>query len=461
LIIMKFGGSSVADAGRIRGVVEIIAAHARKAETIGERPVVVVSALGGVTDLLVSAARAAGQDDLPAQESAVAEIERRHRWAISGCFDSLEHRHDLEMVVTDLFEELRLLLRSVRTLGELTLRTMDAVLATGELLSSRLLSAALASAGIPSCWIDPRKLLVTDHQQGDACPNPEQLQIAVRELVLPVVEAGEVVVTGGFVGRSSRGITTTLGRGGGDTTAASLAAAADAAELQIWTDVDGLMTADPRLVPDALPLEFVTFAEASEMACFGAKVLHPASMAPALASRIPVRVLNSMKPDRRGTLILENAEAAVNGVVSITSRSSMFLVKLESDRSVPGSTFRRQFAKVMEETTWETDLVVQTEVGAAALFRDEQEAARFQEACRPIGPVLFQDEMALVVVVGENLRRDALLRSKVATDLAADRFELVLGGAAAISLCTLVPQNALETLVQALHASFFQKEAQR
>jgi aspartate kinase len=461
LIIMKFGGSSVADAERIRNVVEIISAQSRKADTIEERPAVVVSALGGVTDLLVAAARAAGQDDLPSQESAVAEIERRHRWAISGCFDSAEHRHDLEMAVTDLFEELRLLLRSVRTLGELTPRAMDAVLATGELLSSKLLSAALASAGVPSCWIDPRTLLLTDDRQGGAGPNLEKIREAVREFVLPVVAAGQVAVTGGFVGRSSRGITTTLGRGGGDTTAALVAAAADAAELQIWTDVDGLMTADPRLVPDALPLEFVTFAEASEMACFGAKVLHPASMAPALASRIPVRVLNSMKPDQRGTLILEKAAPGVDGVVSITSRSRMFLVKLESDRSVSGSMFRSQFSKVMEETTWEADLVVQTEVGVAALFRDEQEAEKFQEACRPIGPVMLQDELALVVVVGENLRQNAQLRSRVCTDLAVDSFELLLGGAAAISLCTLVPQGALETLVQALHASFFQKEAQR
>jgi len=461
LIVMKFGGSSVADAGRIRNVVEIIAEQARKADRIEERPVVVVSALGGVTDLLVAAARAAGQDDLPSQESAVAEIERRHRWAISECFDSSEHRHDLEMVVTDLFEELRLLLRSVRTLGELTPRAMDAVLACGELISSQILSAALSSAGVPSRWIDPRQLLITDDRQGDARPDLDLLRGSVRELVLPVVEAGEVAVIGGFVGRSSRGITTTLGRGGGDTTAASIAAAAVAAELQIWTDVDGLMTADPRLVPDALPLEFVTFAEASEMACFGAKVLHPASMSPAVASRIPVRVLNSMKQNQRGTLILEKACAAVDGVVSITSRSRMFLVKLESDRSVPGSTFRRQFAKVLEEKAWETDLVVQTEVGAAALFRDEQEASKFLASCRPIGPVMLHKELALVVVVGENLRRNTMLRSRVCADLAVDGFELVLGGAAAISLCTLVPQDALEKLVLTLHASLFQKETQR
>jgi len=455
LLVLKFGGSSVGDADRIRNVASIIAGKAGEAASEEDRPAVVVSALAGVTDLLQAAAEAAARNDLPAQEAAIDQVERKHRWAASGCVQDGGDRHNLEMALADRFEEIRLLLRSIRTLGELSPRALDAVLACGELLSSRLLTAILVSLGTPARWLDPRTLMTTDDLHGEASPDLGRLRETVGDLLLPALRNGEVPVTGGFVGRGPSRSVTTLGRGGGDTAAAAVAAAAGAKELQIWTDVDGLMTADPRLVPEAIPLSSVGMAEASEMAVFGAKVLHPASLAPAVAAGVPVRVLNSLRPDRAGTWIRERASPEGTGLTSIASRSRMRLVRLEANRAEPGRKFQEKVSGLLQARPWKIDLLAQTEVGVSAIFRDEEEAREFLERSETVAEGVLHEDLALVAAVGENLRGDRLLRGRVAAELAAGGFVLLLAGGSPISLCALVHQDDLETTVRSLHDTFF------
>ena len=296
---MKFGGTSVADAERILAITEIVRARLPRA------PVVVVSALAGVTDLLVRAVRAARASDLEGLEPLLADLERRHRWALAGSVEDPGERHDLSLEIDGRFEDLRRKLRSIRILGEGTPRAVDGVLANGELLSARIVAAAFRARGLPARFVDPREVVVTDARFGEAHPELQAIVSRCRDRVAPLVRAGEIPVLGGYVGATPEGDTTTLGRGGSDTSAAVLGAALDVEEIQIWTDVDGMMSADPRLVPRARTIPRLSFAEAAELAFYGAKVLHPDSIAAAVERQIPVRVLNSHRPDAAGSVVLD------------------------------------------------------------------------------------------------------------------------------------------------------------
>ncbi len=293
---MKFGGTSVADAQRIRAVADVVGRH------VDRRPVVVVSALGGVTDRLVEAVGVAGEGDLERLDPIVSDIERRYRWAASAV-ETTARRHSLELEIADAFEDLRSRLRSVRILGEGTPRTIDGIYAFGDLVAARIVAATFQDLGLDAEGVDARQLIVTDGRHGDARPDTTATAARCTDELLPLLERGVVPVVAGFVGATTAGETSTLGRGGSDTTASLIARVLQAEELQIWTDVDGLMTADPRSVPTARTLPGASFVEAAEMAFHGARVLCPASIAPAVAASIPVRVLNTMQPDGAGTRI--------------------------------------------------------------------------------------------------------------------------------------------------------------
>jgi len=451
MIVLKFGGSSIADAEGIRRATAIVAAR------LEQRPVVVVSALGGVTDLLLAATSAAGRDDLPGQEAAMAAIERKHRWALSGCLDDAAARQDAEMVLADTFDEMKLLFRSIRTLGELSPRAADAVLAFGELLSSRILASALAGAGVAAIWVDARKVVVTDGNHGCAAPDLERMAGTVKSELLSLVAEGQVPVIGGFVGCSQEKVTTTLGRGGGDTTAAVIGAAGGAEALQIWTDVDGLMTADPRLAPEAVCLGQVSFAEASEMASFGARVLHPASVSPAVSANIPVRVLNSRKPDGEGTVVLPHSDPSRTGIVSLASRTGLTVLFLEANRGIDGSAFRNRVMALEDRSGAAPELMQTSAVGAVAVFRDSAMAASLARVWADLGTVRMVEDAGMVAAVGEALRDDPGLTGDLCREMGALE-PMVLGvGGTALSVYAIYPQADLEPVVNTLHRRFFQE----
>jgi aspartate kinase len=279
----------------------------------------------------------------------------------------------------------------------------------------------------------------------------------VAEQVLPLVEAGKVPVIGGFVGASPEGITTTLGRGGGDTTAAMVGAAGDADELQIWTDVDGLMSADPRLVPEASCLPEVSFGEASDMASFGARVLHPASVSPAVAASIPVRVLNSRRPERTGTVVRESSDPTQRGIVSLASRSGMTAVFLDAERAVPGSVFRQQIAERLSGSGSLPELAQISAVGALAVFREAEAAEELGRCWAGLGQIRIVENTSMVAAVGDRLREDHALKGEVCRELAA-LAPLALGaGGTALSVYALYPHAMLERAVRQLHRRFFQE----
>jgi aspartate kinase len=448
LIVMKFGGSSVGDADRIANVAGLVA------ERASARPLVVVSALAGVTDLLTRAVDAAGAGDLDRLEPVVAEIERRHRWALAAVRDD-RRRHDLGLDVDRMLEELRGRLRSIRVLGEATPRATDAVLASGEDLSSRIVVGAFADRGLAARWVDPRSVVCTDESFGTAEADERSVREACAAVLRPILDAGEVPVIGGFVGATAAGETTTLGRGGSDTSATVLGLGLAADEIQIWTDVDGLMTADPRLVPLARTLDRVSFAEAAELAFYGAKVLHPASIAPAVRRRIPVRVLNSLRPTSAGTAVVEDAgEAELPAAVA--SRGGMRLVRVTNRRMRMERGFVPAVLAAAARAGADPDLLVSSEVGLTLAVRGRSDASAIEAAGEGEWRAEVEAERALVCVVGSALASSPPLRARVLDAFAALEPDVVALGASGTSASAVLPEARLGTALAALHARFFE-----
>ncbi len=449
MIVMKFGGTSVGDAARIRAVCEIVAARASR------QPIVVVSALAQVTDLIHGAIEAARRGDREGTERALADVERRHRWALAGSIDAASTRHDLALTLDASFEELRQLLRAVRVLGEGTPRAADTLLAFGETLSARILVAALCERGLSAREVDPRRVVVTDARHGCAQPDAAEVQARCAQELLPRVRAGEIPVVGGFVGATRDGVTTTLGRGGSDTTASVLGAAIGAEEIQIWTDVDGILTADPRVVPEARTIERVSFAEAAELAYYGARVLHPASIAPAVRQGIPVRVLNSMRPEAEGTLVLADSPPDAPPIASIASRRGVAAVRVTGGRMRVDPGFFRDVLASFERGGVVPDLIVSSEVAMTVVVEDSPRASGVAQELAARASVEVLSGRAVLCVVGAGLARDPDVRSRVLACLSELAPEITGVGGSATSAAVVVPAERLEESVRRVHRSFF------
>lgn len=448
---MKFGGTSVADADRIRGTAEIVRARLER------QPVVVVSALGGVTDLLERAIEAACGDDLEGLEPLLADLERRHRWALAGCVDEARGHHHLSLEVDGLFEDLRQKLRSIRILGEGTPRAADAILAIGETLSARIVEAALRGSDVKAVAVDPREVMVTDDSFGEAEPDLERTAERAASRLAPMLDSGEVPVLGGFVGATIDGTTTTLGRGGSDTSAAVLGSVLDAEEIQIWTDVDGLMSADPRLVPGARPIPTVSFAEAVELAFYGAEVLHPDSLAPAVRKGIPVRVANSMHPDRPGTVIVDGADrCGESAVVSVASRSGVTSLRVINRRMRADPEFAAGVLASLRSRKVAPDLLVATEIGVHLAIDDDAAQVSLQEELRQYGELDVHGDRAIVCMVGSRLA-DGRSRRDAMEAISAWEPELLVIGSSGASLAALVRTDRLSETVRGLHHRFFEE----
>jgi len=319
--VHKFGGTSVADAVRFDGVATIVAERNGPAS----RPVVVVSAMARVTDALIDGARRAASGDRAEPGRVLAELEARHLEVAQALLVPNE-RAAFEADLQGRLETLLRLYDSLAVLGELTPRTRDAVMGHGERLSSALLAAVLRGRGLSAEAVDATGLIVTDDRFGAASPNMEPTCERIRTRVAPLVERGTIAVITGYIGATVDGIPTTLGRSGSDRSAAIVAAGLDADEVWIWTDVDGILTADPHLVAEARTLEELSYDEAANLARFGAEVLHPRTIQPVIASGIPLRIANSFQPDRPGTRIVLQPSADRWSSAAIVSANGMRLL---------------------------------------------------------------------------------------------------------------------------------------
>ena len=448
-MILKFGGTSVADAEAIARLVQHVSTARQRSHIV-----VVVSALSGVTDRLLDLARAAAAGDETAIVAGVAELQERHTRVVRQVSPAAE---PLVEWITAQLAELRNLLHAVATLKDVTPRTRDAVAASGEILSSRIVEAACAAVGLPATWVDARRVLVTNDAFGSAVPLMEQTTAAVAEHLKPAVAAGRVPVVGGYVGATVTGVTTTLGRGGSDYSAAILGAALDGSEIQIWTDVDGMMTADPRLVPSTYVVPRLSFGEASELAYFGAKVLHPSTILPAVAKAIPVRILNSRRFDGGGTLITATS-AGDEPLAALACKRHVTVIDITSTRMLMAHGFLRRVFEVFERWRTPIDVVSTSEVSISVTVDDDTRLPEIVEELSAFAEVSIERDMAILCAVGDGLRREPRLASRILGSL--EQFPLrMVSQAASRRNVTVVLQDGMAAAAMAhLHSTFFRRE---
>jgi aspartate kinase len=461
MVVMKFGGTSVADVSAIERLIAIVRAQ-RQADAQDEGgdsrgPIVVVSALSKVTDRLLGIAANAGAGDIEGARTNLRELRQRHT-AISSVVTDAAQREQVVAFLDHEFDELERIVQALGVLREVSPRWMDAIAATGEVLSSRIVAAALTSHGLLATWVDARRAIVTDAEHTAAAPLFQETTAALMATVDPPLAAGRVAVVGGFVGATTEGVTTTLGRGGSDYSAAIVGACLGAGEIQIWTDVDGMLTADPRLVPNPYVVPHLSFAEASELAYFGAKVLHPATIQPAVARNIPVRILNSHRPQARGTLITGVRPPSARPLTAIASKTQVSVVSITSTRMLMAYGFLRRLFEVFERWKTSVDVVTTSEVTVSVTVDDRRRLPSIVEALSEFADVEAEHDMAIICVVGEGLQTDPGLVGQVLQGVGEVQIRLVSQAASGQAVTFVIREAELPAALQQLHGRFFAPE---
>lgn len=452
MIVMKFGGSSVADAERLQQVADLVVA-ARSLQ-----PCVVLSAMGKTTNALFDAARAARSGRLDEALGCIAgplaHAENTARVLLRESRSGLANE-SLE-ALDSMRREIEVLLRGVTLLRELTPRTTDAIVAYGERFSTRLLSMLLAERGVPVEHVDARRILRTDDRYGNASPQRDAIAGLVATHVTPHLAAGRVVVTEGYVGASADGSTTTLGRGGSDWSAALLGEALRAAEVQIWTDVEGVLTADPRIVSDARPIAVLSPAEAAELAAFGAKVLHPSTMQPAVDANVPITVRDSMQPGGAFTTIdPRGTKGPRSGIAALASRGPVTVLTMSSTRMLATSGYLARLFAEFGRLGICIDLVVTAEVSVACTVEPNAPIDQLVKALAGHASVEIGHDRAIVAAVGEGLRLEPRLVERACRALGDIVPELICFGGNDRNLSFVVRNSEATAAVQRLHAEFF------
>jgi aspartate kinase len=450
-VVMKFGGTSVADPDAITRLIGIVRQQRQRSN--GRAPVVVVSALGGVTDQLVAVAHMAEEGESDPAAAALHALIDRHV-AVATAITSESRTAVLAEVKREL-DELKSLVHALAVLREVSPRSLDAVLAAGEIVSSRIVAAALADHGVPSVWVDARTVLATDAEHTGAAPDLIETCERARARVAPASGAGSVVVLGGFIGATSNGVTTTLGRGGSDYSAAIFGACLGADEIQIWTDVDGMLTADPRIVPQPRVVPQLTFAEASELAYFGAKVLHPSTILPAVAKNIPVRILNSRRPDSPGTRITAEGRPADGQLAAIACKRDVTVIDITSTRMLMAHGFLRRLFEVFERFKTAVDVVTTSEVSVSVTVDDTRRLEAILDNLRHFAEASCEREMAIICAVGENLRADPTLFARAVTALDRVPLRLVSQAASRRNITFVLRDADVPHAMMRLHETFF------
>jgi aspartate kinase len=459
VVVQKFGGTSVADPPAIRRLVDIVRA-ARQRD--GRGPAVVVSAMSGVTDALLAlandAALGAEARSAEAALARVADLRVRHLAAAQALARN-DRLVTLAAFIDETCDQLAAIVKALAVLREVSPRTLDAIAAMGELLSSRLVAAALDDAGLPAHWVDARQAIVTSAEHSRAVPLAAETRAALRREVLAPIDAGQIPVLGGFVGASADGHTTTLGRGGGDYSGAIVGAGIDAAEIQIWTDVDGMLTADPRVIAAPRLVPTLSYAEAAELAYFGAKVLHPSTILPAVERDIPVRILNARKPDGAGTLITATGAAQGPPLTGLACKRGVTVVDVTSSRMLNSYGFLREVFEVFERHTTAVDVVTTSEVSVSVTIDDQRNLEAITAALRQIGEVSVEREMALVCAVGDRLRNEPEIAARAVSVLEEVPLRMISQAAARRNITVVMRQSDLAHAMERLHQEFFGVDA--
>jgi aspartate kinase len=447
VIVCKFGGTSVGDAEAIARTASIIAGRRDR------QPVVVVSALGGTTNQLLQVAEQSAKGQLIGALRAVEGMRDRHLTQTQRLLGGAE-ADDVCNELSAMFDELASLAEALKTLGDLTPRSLDTIAALGEQLSSVLVVAAFRKHGLPAEHVDARTVMITDANYTCAEPQTEAINEAALRIVMPLVRAGRIPVLGGFIGSAQgTGVTTTLGRGGSDYSASLIGAALQAEAIEIWTDVDGMLTADPRVVKNAKLIERIGFEEASELASFGAKVLHPNTIAPAVMRGIPVWVLNSAKPTGTGTLI--TFDAPRRSVTAIAGKSGVTLVRVRSPRMLLTEGFMRTLFDVFARHGTSVDVVATSEVSVSVTIDDVSRLEALLVDLRGLGDVSIERNRGIVSIVGNGLSDGGTAMATALGAIGELRVHMLSLSSSGINLTVVVDGDQVPPAMRRLHEAFF------
>ncbi len=447
MIVMKFGGTSVESAAAIERVATIVKARAAL------HPIVVVSAMGKTTNKLLAISQSAiagKRDDYIRQLHDLRDFHSREARRVVP----LAHRAELDRTLDDHFQELTELVKGIAVLGELTPRSIDAISSYGERLSSYIVALAFEHFGLPSVHVDSRRVIVTDHRHTQAAPLFEETYKRLAE-ILPALAQDKVVVMGGFIASTEEGVTTTLGRGGSDFTASIVGAGVGATEIQIWTDVDGMLTADPTIFPGGHRVKTISFEEAAELAYFGAKVLHPSTVIPAIERNIPVLILNSRRPDIAGTRIVAETVHCTNVVKSIACKRKITLVNIHSTRMLMAHGFLRRIFEIFDRHETSVDMVATSEVSVSLTIDNTAYTQRICQELSEFSSVEMEPEQAIVCLVGENIRYTPGVAARVFDSLRDLNIRMISQGASLLNLSIVVAEKDLRHAVESLHTEFF------
>ena len=445
---MKFGGTSVEDENAFARVAEIVA---RK---IALRPVVVVSAMSKMTDALLAAFETARKGDSDsAFESLVPHLERHIN--VAETLLTYDQKTLFAKELMQSREELEDLLgRTARRSLPVQL-LKDMVVSYGEQLSSFLLSLVCYAKGIPAVHKDARRLIITDDEHGAASPVFDETNELLNLDLNPLIKNGEVPIMAGFIAAARNGETTTLGRGGSDFSAAIVGAALGAREIQIWTDVTGVLTADPRIVPEARTLPVLSYEEAAELSYFGAKVLHPKTILPAVDQKIPVRVCNSREPDAEGTMVLAETEQTPNLIKSIAYKKNITILRVSSARMLGSYGFMSALFQIFERFRTVIDVIATSEVSVSLTIDSTHALEPVVNELKRLGEVEIEPGNAVVCVVGEGLRGTPGVAAKIFNTIADINVSLVSHGASSVNLTFVVKENDVAETIKKLHKAFF------
>lgn len=447
MIVLKFGGTSVQDADAIRRAGQIVRSR------LDQQPIVVVSALSGTTNALLALADQAANGQLIGAVRAVENLRDRHLREAEALLGAGDECDELCAELSAHFDELAHLAEALHTLGDLSARSLDAIAAYGEMLSSLICAAAFPKLGVDAEHVDARRVMVTDETFGRAEPQPDAIAEACRAQLLPLVRAKRVPVMGGYIGATRRGTTTTLGRGGSDYSAALIGAAIRAEAIEIWTDVDGMLTADPRVVDGAQLIERIGFQEASELASFGAKVLHPLTIAPAVRLGIPVLILNSRRPEGTGTRI--TFEAPRRGVTAVASKKDVTLLRLRSPRMLLSEGFLRSLFDVFARFRTSVDVVATSEVSVSLTIDDASRLEEMLPELREMGDVSIERNRGIVALVGAALNESGEHMARALRVIGNVRIHMLSLSATGINLTIVLDGDQAAPAMKRLHAEFF------
>ena len=454
MIVMKFGGSSVQDSTAIRRVASIVASR------LTEQPLVVVSAMGGITDKLVQTADVASRGELSAALALLESIRARHLQAAGEMMEPLAVAVFGELL-DPVLAEAAALAEEIVARQSVSPAQHSHMLTFGEVLSSELVTAAFTAMGVPSAHADARKLIVTDSRHPAASPLASPTRTKLLEEIPALLEQNLVPVLGGFIASSESGEITTLGRGGSDYSAAIIGAALAAERIEIWTDVSGILTTDPRICPKAQRISEISFHEATELACFGAKVLHPATLLPAVEHNIPVAVLNSHQPHDPGTIIRAVAAQGPSAFRAIAVKRNISVFNVCAPRHVGSQRFLDDLFSLLRWHHLQSELVSISGASASVAVEGSSELLRLTSELEALGEVDFQPDMAIICLVGENIRGRVGIASEVFGVIAGAgiNIRMIAQGSSEISVSFVVEGKDAVKSVQHLHRHIFEERS--